>query len=528
MNINGGAFFSQPLSYVRAKERYWSEMAINNSYGNVCPCNKPHMQNETGLSQLSDYPYSDWNEPMRNQYWTYGDSGHLKQGAATPTRCGIGSNYYMPCASGVAGSWNNCVVTPYSPIRNGDVEVDITWREPIFASPFSSRIDATYGRPLYNITSMDIAFNMQSLGNMIRCVDTSVDSYDINLESVMLCYQVMTVPIDMAPSYTVVPYRRFVPYITDYPSNPLPTNQFNRNIEMTSGVYTLNEIPTAIWVFAGPTKRHLQLNEVDGFEESGGTHFTTYGNNKLFGFLRHISISLANTTQILNTAEPLDLYRIAKANGCQDSFNDWGRVQPLIPKTFQLTDGSGQLANPLPFCGGPGSVLRLIPGTDLIIPEQDLVPGANANNMVFQVTANFDFPPSFPNCADIALWVLFEYVGVATITPGQCEITMNPLGDGRVMSRAPIVSTTASEAPSTTEGSGWLDTFKNILSKVNQVAKKTGIIGNLLNFIPAVGPTLSAAAKSIGYGETRKRARPADYDGAAVMGGAVMGMGDFI
>lgn len=530
VNINGGAFFSQPLSYVRAKERYWNEMAINSSYENLCPCNKPHIQNEAGLFQHSGSPFSTWEPIMQADIYEDGAGTGLRHGGAVPTRMGISERYFMPCASGLTGAWNNAVISEYTPLNSGNVEVEVTWREPIFASPFSSRIDATYGRPLYNITSMDIAFNLQDLGNMIRVIDTSVNSYTVHFESVNLCYQVMTVPIDMAPSYTVVPYRRFVPYITDYPANPRDINVAD-TITMTSGVYTLNEVPTAIWVFAAPTKRILQTNDPDGFtEESGGVtvNHKTWVNNKLFGFMKHISISMANTTQILNTAEQSDLYRIAKANGCQDSFMSWGRWNPVLPKSTLTPGGNTEINHRLPFCGGAGSVLRLIPGTDLIIPDQELVPGANANNMVFQVSATFDFPPALPNARDIALWVLFEYVGVATITPGQCEITMNPLGDGRVMARAPIVSTTASEAPSTTEGSGWLDTFKNILSKVNQVAKKTGIIGNLLNFIPAVGPTLSAAAKSIGYGDTRKRARPADYDGSAVMGGAVMGMGDFI
>ena len=520
VNINGGAFFSQPLSYLRAKERYWDEKAITSSYENICPCSKPHMQNEVGLFQHSGKSFETWAPVMQSKYFLESDS--LQSGGAVPTRCGEGVNYYMPCASGIGGGWNNAIVPEYTPAESGDVTVVVTWREPVFASPFSSRIDATYGRPLYNITSMDVAFNLQDLGNMIRVIDTNVQSYEVHIRSCQLCYQVMTVPLDLAPSYTVVPYRRFVPYITDCPQNPLPSN-IAQTITMTSGVYTLNEIPTAIWIFFGPTKRHLQTNYKDGFpipkKDIVTDCYNTWSNNKEFGFLQHLSISMANTTQILNTAEPPDLYRIAKANGCKDSFLQWGRWNPVLPKSF-MTD-NGQLSERLPYCGGPGSVLRLIPGTDLIIPDQDLVPGANANNMVFQVTGEWSLPPLLENCRDYALWVLFEYVGVATITPGQCEITMNPLGDGRSMNSAPVVSTTPSEPTSETEGSGWLDKLKQFLSAANTVAKKTGVIGTALGMIPGVGPMLRTAARSIGYGEPKRR-RVGEYEG-----GAVMGLGDF-
>ena len=522
ININGGAFFSQPLSYVRAKERYWNEMAINSSYENVCPCNKPHLQNESGAYDTTTLDWGTWMGRMVSQYWQHLDHSvyNLQAGGSAPTRCGYASNYFTPTASGLAGGWNNSIIEDRTFLPRdtaGTVTCTVTWREPIFASPFSSRIDGTYGRPLYNITSMDLAFTMQDLGNMIRVIDQGVDSYNVHLKDVQLCYQVMTVPSGMAPQYTVVPYRRYVPYITDG-TVPLTADSINQRT-LTSGVYTLNEVPTAIWIFAGPTKKDLQLNAEDGFTGAGGAYHS-WANNKLFGTLEHVSISLANTTQILNTASKYDLYRIAKANGCQDSFLSWGRTCPILPKMFQKNDLTPYTDN-FPFCGGAGSVLRLIPGTDLILPDQALVPGANANNMVFQVTADFSFAPPAANFKDIALWVLFEYVGVATITPGQCEITMNPLGDGRAMISAPIVSNTATETPSQVEGSGWLDKLKQFLGAANTVAKKTGVIGTALGMIPGVGPMLQTAARSIGYGD-RKRPRTSDYDG-----GAVMGLGDF-
>lgn len=514
VNINGGAFFSQPLSYLRAKERYWDERAINDSYGNVCPCHKPLLQNECAIEGLITSNGVDF-----KTIFEIATNGGLVGDLARPTRFGTFAKGFLPTAAGSLSATNNSILPRYT--CDESVEFVVTWREPIFASPFSSKIDATYGRPLYNITSMDIAFNMQDLGNMIRIADTDLTNYEIHLESVQLCYQVETVPPSIKPPpATVVPYRRFVPYITDCKDSFDVTQ--NSRVTMTSGVYTLNEIPTAIWIFAAPVKALIQTNPTDKFTVNGTLTDGTYANNKLFAYMEHISISCANTTQILNTATPYDLYRIAKANGCQDDFNSWHRVDPFVEHPLQYPSGItiNQLNQQLPLCGGAGSVLRLIPGTDIVLPEQDLIPGANANNIVFQVQADFTIPKCLGNYKDFALWILFEYVGVATITPGQCQITMNPLGNGAPMTNAPVVSAPAET--STLEGSGWLDKLKSVMGAVNSFAKKTGIVSKALNYVPGVGSALSSAAKSLGYGYNK---RPRFDD---VSGGAIMGMGDFV
>lgn len=514
VNINGGAFFSQPLDYIHAKERYWDDRKLNEAYGNVCPCNKPWTQTEDGST-------------------CQGHSAEIM--AHTPTRMGPNHYGYASFATGCNGTGNNDIVKHFEPVSlaaggAGEVSFVMEWREPIFASPFSNRMDETYGRPLYNITSMDIAFNLQNLTNMLRVnTQARVASYSIHLNSVQLCYQVLTIPPGMSPpAYTVVPYRRFVPYVTDFPSNPISIKTDSREdnvVTMTSGVYTLNEVPTAIWVFAAPTRACYQQNPPDGWGEDWGPN-PDWSYNKLFAQLRHISISCANTTQILNTASIYDLYRIAKANGCMDSFTAWARNEYPI-YTSDATSSVASVRQSMQ--AGPGSVLRLIPGTDIVLPDQNLIPGANANNMVFQVSAEFNISDNVPpNYRNFALWLLFEYVGVATLTPGQCQIEMNPLGNGVAMNGAPVISASTSGdsvIPSTMEGSGWLDKLKSVFGKLNQFAKNTGIVGKMLNYIPTVGPGLSAAAKSLGYGQKGfKRMREDDDDFA---GGAVMGLGDF-
>ena len=517
VNINGGSFFSQPMSYIRAKERYWNERKLDESYGNVCPCHKPWgIREDFGVA----------------------DQILAASLAQLPTRFS-NANETLPKTIPANYSTNNDIVDNVTrqqvPVGDRACVVTVHWREPIFCSPFSSRYDETYGRPLYNITSMDLSFNMQNLGNMIRVrgVDSEVgtehigiNNYSVNLDSINLCYQVLTIPPSLSvPPATIVPYRRIVPYITDSPLNPVANET---NLRVTSGVYTLNEVPTAIWIFLGPTKAELQDNAPD-FDTANVVN-RSWSYNKLAQQLTHLSISCANTTQILNTAEPLDLYRIAKANGCQDNFTSWGR------STLQYVGDRYRVA-------GVGSFLRLIPGTDIVLPDQPLIPGANANNMVFQVEADFYISNSNPsNYRNYALWLLFEYVGVATITPGQCEISMNPLGSGTPMTRAPVVSAPATPAETAnTEGSGWLDTIGNVISSVSN-SPLGGVVRNAIKLIPGVGGVLSGLLSNNvnssirGQNSAPPRRRPRityddedeRYEGGSVRGFGTMGLNDFI
>lgn len=672
-NVNGGYFMSQPLSYLKAKERYWNDALINASYENICPCNKPHLQNEMGVDFSSsgaseediakkmemyvatkgavartyqttvgssssirvrpyipsgdngelvvamgngngvaiparglghtnrtlfgdvsalvtgsgdgqgtqiamgyDYgcagvPYAmaagryftTEEEPATvndidldletTEVGTHMDVTGVTHGAAAPTRLACSSAYAMPCASGLIGAHNNAIVRAgagnvnYQWKENGRIlEVIVTWREPVFCPPFSTRIDATFGRPLYNITSIDLAFNMQDLGNMIRVAhlrgEHYVQSYTVDILGAQLCYQVETLPPGMpAPASTVVPYRQFTPYITDFPENAdLPPG--GRTVTQRTGVYTINEVPTAIYLFAAPTKNLYQTNPPDSSDDKLGViRHGCWASNKLFGYIKHVSISMANTTQILNTADLPDLYRIAKNNGCQDSFKQWG-IDDAIDPRLTTEDGSISLSSL-----GPGSVLRLVPGTDIVLPEQELIPGTNANNMVFQAEVTYTIPPHSPNLNSYALWVLFEYVGVARLTPGQCEISMNPLGNGEGFARSPTVAAPTNLQPSAegevSEGSGFWDKVKNFFKKTaagvqaaNQYLKDNhsvstiaGQVGGLLGkFSPTAGAianNIAARAGEMGYGlPGMKRMR---VDGGAFTGGAVMGLGDF-
>ena len=621
ININGGAFFSQPLSYVRAKERYMDQWELSKCYQNVCPYNKPILQTESGrnynttgatleftdsdvTTEITANDDPDKYKKMMAQYMKASSTnGYSKEIAydfgfdgtnpAMPTRLGMGMQGVNQSAQGMDGGYNNSIVhlgkkipetdatrigweNYYIERSSGDTIIVVTWREPIFCSPFSSRYDATYGRPLYNITSMDLSFTMPTLTRMLRYANYSncplemktkvnttvtdhvfysgeyISGYTVNIDSALLCYQVMTIPsILTKPLTTLVPYRRFVPYITDYNQrtgvsasmNIIPQN--GGDIDIWSGVYTFNEIPTAIWVFIAPERAYYQENNVLDYCNDGKTWvpgstlpanatavnlqmthvYPSMDSNGMFAYIDHVDFNMANTTQILNLATNYDLYRIAKANGCQDSYWSWSSPDSILPREtwaarkFTSASAGSVYGIPQNMYYGAGSVLRVKPGVDLIIPDQPLIPGANGNNMVFQAHVHAHVPPHASTQNHYSLWLLFEYVGVAAISPGQCEITMNPLGTGEVMAVSPVMSATSTSTEGNIEGSGFWDKTKKGASIAAHIAD-SGIISRILKNIPGAAKAADWAAKH-GFGEPEcKKAR-----GGAVIG---HGMGEWV
>lgn len=554
VNINGGAFFSEPLSYLRAKERYMDQRALSRCYENVCPVHRAYSQTESGIPLYNDEGTVNQVVPANALTYNY----HVNGSPAAPTRYGKGIFNSVLSEEGYAGGFNNAIVKISNRVaetRAGSDRVEvytITWREPIMVSPFSSRYDGTYGRPLYNITSLDLAFNLQGLDKMIRLQNyrtiahdtvgplnnsdwaatepkdtVHVLDYEVHIKTAKLVYQVATLPSNLVkPMTTLVPYRRFVPYTSAISTfdTTIPRGQMLYNV--TSGVYTLNEIPTAIWMFVAPSKSvYLQKKNnpavVNNDDATYVTQKQSWDENYLFGYIKKVDISMANTTQMLSTAKVEDLYRIAKTNGCEDSFLSWSGYDIIAPVS---SDGAVKKQ-----WLGAGSVLRLIPGVDLVVPDQALIPAANANNMVFQAKCDVYIPPG-PRYLDAGydLWLLFEYVGVGAISPGQCEITMNPLGSGEIMAASPVISATTQETEGTLQGSGMWDKFLSWLRSAHDFTKRNQLISKGAKLIAdtgLMGPTATNVANAIadkagklGYGEPgAKRAR----------GGAVMGLGDW-
>lgn len=514
VTLNGTGIDSQPQQYIRAKERYWNQERLDRSYANVCPVKKCWMASErarnyltgtVGQNSMSGFPYRKNLTEAFTPYGSQNDDCRLP-----------GSNLYVRLQS------SN---------RTATLTATYRWREPIFCTPFASRYDETWGKPIYGLTSLDIAYTLQGLQNMFTINKqplSTIESVQVDILDATLRYQVLTTPPEFPiPSSITLPYRRMVPYATPVQLQVKPgsVNHF------MSGVYTLNQVPNAIWVYVGPKLSDLQTAPSDYYPGSAPTEGPgkSYSYNKLFAPIANISINCANTTRILANATVEDLYRIAKTNGCEDSFSSWGRLS-LNNSMYDLPDPAE--STDLVFNPGAGSCLRLIPGVDIILPDQQLVPGANAKDMVFQVEGDWITPPNMPdNYRDCALWLIMEYVGVLTITPGSCNVDLNPIAKDSFVA-TPLTSAEAvngqTASLSDMEGSGFWDNVLKGLKTIHAFAKKYKIPSKLAKYIPTVGEPISQALDMLGYGRrgVPPMKRPRVFP-SSVSGGKVMRLSDF-
>ena len=518
-NINGAACFSRPAYTLPFQERYWNQEKMLECYGDTCPCIRAQSMVDFGnandvfaRSRMTVTPNSQSQVFLQNPY--------RYQQTIAPERF---------CTSITYGSTSEA---------NSTAKIIAKIREPLLVSPFNSHLNRNYGLPLYNITSLDFTLTLNDLRNMVMVHPVmKLSSYSVHIVSCNICYEVLSLqPGVQVPSSIQRNYIQRTQYVTDYKGPTDVGSLANTPQNVTSGVYTLGTVPTAIWVFVAPT-----LGSYGTFT-SDNTDCVSHFYNKLFGNIKHISITLGNTTQILNTATVHDLYRICKANGLQDdfyAFNSQNRIANYVTL-------SGNTVTPHYFGGLAGSMLRLVPGVDLITPET-LIPGANANQMVCQVSVDFtyDFGEAENGKRNfdktpLALWLMFEYSGVLTLSPGHGEIDMMPIkntglaqqiaSNNDVVSPAEVIGENAAPTGEAGQaaGSGWLDNLKSGLRSFWDKIKKSKLLSTAANvatgFLPGPAKALSGPIQNL-VGQIEG----SGYDDSMtdVSGGAVMGLGDF-
>lgn len=551
ININGVACISRPAYTIPFLERYWNQEKLLNCYADHCPCLKPNSYNDM-CSPYSLYSRGRLLDTAPNS--VSGTQTDLT-GART-----IISPYFARQSINPRN-----YATNFTPANNNGTATTLTFliREPIFCSPFSSRLDKNYGSPLYNISSIDFTFTLNDLRNMFSISKAlPLNIFSVTIKSAQLCYDVLTVPNGTTlPDSIQRPFIQRTQYITDATWQTPTANILATTPQtITSGVYTLGTVPTAIWLAVAPTQSTYQTytsNSTDGT-------FTQY-RNKVFGNITHVNLSLGNTTQILNTASIWDIYRTCKANGLQD---DWfgfantttGRFVDYYYKT-NTDSGTGSWLN---IWAGDrvGSVLRLIPGVDILIPDNMLVPSSNAKQMNFQAEVQFVMDTDVnsgtaPNIK-LSLWVIFEYSGVLTLSPGHGDLDMMPVKDmvSAIETAATLPTFSPSEVigeelpsgePGTISGTGWWDNFKRGFRSFWDKIKRSKIISTttdvLTDMLPAKYKILKAPinrlAESVegnGYMDVDEDDRVAYGSGArglgamgmGVRGGAVASLNDFI
>lgn len=445
-NINGAACMTRPQESLPQRMMYWRQHILDKSC-NYCP----HTKAPAILDAAVDW---DLTAPVEqsvfNHQMKYGKNGSQNQG--TP----------LPCVRfSSTNSGSNSTIT-------------VTFREPILCPPFNQRLDKVYQAPIYNVTSIDIVYQLNNLRAMLEAsynatyatVDTSLiisqalkhylapsNVVSLNITSAQLCFNVASLPTGMTvPASLTLPYYDNVCYVTD--ANIASGTTGERMI--TSGVYTLAQVPTAIYIFVSPNQLYRSTGQTQAPCLDAG-----------FCPIRDINITMGNNTQLLNTTSEYDRYQMALANGLEDvTWEEFTRPILPLPHT-DMTDIRG-------YDQGQHSskcILRLIPGVDLLIPDKRLVGGSDAEQMVFQVRLTADVT-GIPNAMQptLALWIMFEYCGVLTIEPVHASIDMLPIkAVPPIVGIDVIPDTTVASAEGGGEGS---------------IPQGAGIFGNFLKGIP--------------------------------------------
>ncbi len=552
VNLNG-TVITAPVAYtLPARLQYMDQEALIGSYMNECACVIPKNHQETGYSDMADanntglVPYFNGRPLFQN----------LVLGGSQQT--GSVTEYFMVSGAGnshpVLQKYDLCNRVTEDPTNqipesstNDQVHTctfSYTSTEPIFCSPFASRLDANYGSPIMGIQSLDLSFTLNDLRRAFLMYLPNVDptSFSVTITKCTLLYDVIsTIPdptsANVGPTY--YPYRIIEPYITDFPSNPLPNSADTFKSSITSGVYTLTRVPTAIWVWIGPTKGVMQHFQTQNLALSPGTTGLYSAENDYFAAIDHINITMGNTTQIMNNASVLDLYRTSKANGCQLTFRDFSPPDKIhsvsydIRGTTSIDDATGR--NDHPHTPGPGTVLRLIPGLDLIMSDRELVPGSACENVVFQLTANFRWLLNSTTAGafnrNIALWLGFEYTGVIEVRDGTATLNTAPISVPAARA-APMLRVASENIPARAflaEGGGIFDKIWSGIKSGVQWLRDKKLVSKIARSIPhPVAQTVGQVADDLGFGYNlpSKRGRYYDDDDD-IEGGAIMGLGDF-
>lgn len=424
-NINGAACMVRPQEQLFQRMMYWRQPVLDKTCSfcphTKCPvtedrsvfCQPGHTNGGSSDPEATHYT-ANWDQRIINHQCKYGVNGSQDDG--TPLPC---VRFVYDTTTGVA---------------------TITLREPILCPPFNQRLDEIYQAPLFDITSIDFVYQLNDLRMMfvsnaryrvnasgsIDVVPATVGRNTINaitIRDANLCFNVASMPPGMTvPPVLQLPYYDNVCYVTN--AAPQLTSASTGIQTFVSGVYTLAQVPTAIYVFVSENQNYRSQRVTKTFNPGSGN--VTWTNDEFepsLSPIKNINITMGNNTQLLNTTSEYDRYQMALANGLEDvSWDQFTKTR--IGLLGESQGGAGGVIQ------GHASkcILRLIPGIDLLIPDRRLVGGTDAEQMVFQVRLEADIT-DVPDLAKehLALWIMFEYVGTLTIEPVHASIDMLPL-----------------------------------------------------------------------------------------------------
>lgn len=420
-NINGAACVSRPATTMLQRMPYWRQKILDKTCSFVPhelpPAGKPGITGTTAYGSVAKDAWKTETIPIAGGVDAKADLPDAQKDISVyvPISPYLGDTGDTEYEKKITMFEKNVIAIDHNAANR---KITFTIREPIMCAPFNSRLDNLYQKPLCNITSLDIVYTLNDLRlmltwnywqyNMIKISQVPHTQIGIphtaditaHISSAQLCFDVASLPAGMTvPPSITMPYYDYVNYVTDIPGG----GHAGHDVEATSGVYTLSQVPTSIYIF---------VSENINFR-------TTYKNTEQeshsmfpdFAPIKHIELTVGNNTKILDTTSMLDRYKMCLANGLEGvTWHNFSNAQ--FQTAFRWEKSR--------------HVLRLIPGIDFTIPEQRLVGGTPADQLVFQARVTADTSGCWSS-DPLSLWIMFEYCGVLTIEPVHASIDMIPL-----------------------------------------------------------------------------------------------------
>ena len=289
-------------------------------------------------------------------------------------------------------------------------------------------------------------------------------------------------PSDLFPARNIVPYYELPRYISTTTAPPpivpiLATNTANSvliaNATTGGAIYTNT---TGATLFASQT---LQLNQIPDklilyMRKAGASQ--TYSDSDSYLPIQALSIDFNNNSGILSAARSEDLYRMAKDNGSNQSWNEWSGYQMA-----NVTSSVSGLTYPSPLTStGLVPILKAIPtcgncvvlefAKDIQLIEDFFSCGSLGN---FNIRVNVQYKnnnPSLANNSAVELVMITMNSGVFC-----CERGTSSTYTG-ILTRADVLEASAQDAYTRSDvkrmvGGGFLDMIKSGVSKLAPLHK---------------------------------------------------------
>lgn len=323
------------------------------------------------------------------------------------------------------------------------VELKVT--EPCMLSPFVFAGDE--GQGMYGIQNFNATYNLTgAANNVVRFGGSLAARYTVapvvvfqGAYSPRLLLQYLTPhPSDLLPSRNVLPYYELPRYITTLA--PIAAGATSR---IVSSSLQLNQVPDKLFIVVCKNIDARSVSDADSFLP-----------------IRGISINWNNSSGLLSSATPQDLWRMSIENGINMSWAEWSGLASVASPA----SATGSL--PITTCG---PVLCLEYGKDIELKDDYYAPGSLGN---FQLQFNLDVinNTAVPT-AGYQLMVIVQNSGVFSLERGVSSSYLGILTKSDVLEASREKAIPFSDAIRMVGGGKVGDFFKRIGSKLGDAGR---------------------------------------------------------